>query len=76
MYFEPQYSFAREILTKTIAMTSIMDDIYDVYGTFDELELFTKAIERLAIYILTHEHIIIFYIYKLWTIVYENLIEL
>ncbi|XWS10463.1 hypothetical protein CRYUN_Cryun39dG0081900 [Craigia yunnanensis] len=46
VYFEPQYSFAREILTKTIAMTSIMDDIYDVYGTFDELELLTNAIER------------------------------
>ena len=50
-YFEPHYSFPREILTKTLAMTSIMDDIYDLYGTFDELELFTNAIERLAIYI-------------------------
>ncbi|KAE8684234.1 Delta-cadinene synthase isozyme A [Hibiscus syriacus] len=46
MYFEPKYSFAREILTKVIAMASIMDDIYDSYGTFEELQLFTDAIQR------------------------------
>ncbi|KAL2505973.1 Alpha-humulene/(-)-(E)-beta-caryophyllene synthase [Abeliophyllum distichum] len=46
VYFEPQYSLARKILTKIIAMTSIIDDIYDVYGTLDELALFTDAIER------------------------------
>ena len=31
VYFEPQYSLARKILTKVIAMTSIIDGIYDVY---------------------------------------------
>lgn len=46
VYFEPQYSLARKILTKVIAMTSIIDDIYDVYGTLEELELFTEAIDR------------------------------
>ncbi|XP_050288805.1 sesquiterpene synthase 2-like [Quercus robur] len=46
VYFEPQYSLARKILTKVISMTSILDDIYDVYGTLEELEPFTKAIER------------------------------
>ncbi|XP_057968279.1 (-)-germacrene D synthase-like [Malania oleifera] len=46
VYFEPQYSLARRILTKVIAMTSFMDDIYDVYGTLEELELLTNAIER------------------------------
>ena len=46
VYFEPQYVRARRILTKTISMTSIIDDIYDAYGTFEELELFTEAIER------------------------------
>lgn len=46
VYFEPEYSPARRILTKVIAMTSVMDDIYDVYGTPEELELFTAAIER------------------------------
>jgi (-)-germacrene D synthase len=51
VYFEPEYLLARRILTKVIAMTSIIDDIYDVYGTLEELELFTEAIERLK---LTH----------------------
>ncbi|CAA2990414.1 (-)-germacrene D synthase [Olea europaea subsp. europaea] len=45
VYFEPEYSLARKILTKIIAMVSIIDDIYDVYGTLDELKLFTDAIE-------------------------------
>ncbi|XP_062015838.1 (-)-germacrene D synthase-like [Rosa rugosa] len=46
VYFEPEYYFARRTLTKVIAMTSIIDDIYDVYGTLEELDLFTRAIER------------------------------
>ncbi|XP_059428060.1 (-)-germacrene D synthase-like isoform X2 [Corylus avellana] len=46
VYFEPEYLLARRMLTKVIAMTSIIDDIYDVYGTLEELELFTEAIER------------------------------
>ncbi|GFZ04841.1 terpene synthase-like sequence-1,8-cineole [Actinidia rufa] len=46
MYFEPQYLLSRRILTKVIALTSIIDDIYDVYGTLEELVLFTDAIER------------------------------
>nr|KJB46022.1 hypothetical protein B456_007G343900 [Gossypium raimondii] len=44
--FEPQYSFAREILAKTMVMTSIMDDIYDAYGTLEELQLLSNAIQR------------------------------
>ncbi|KAE8678068.1 Delta-cadinene synthase isozyme A [Hibiscus syriacus] len=46
MYFEPKYSFAREILTKVVTMISIMDDIYDSYGKFEELQLLTDAIQR------------------------------
>ncbi|KAK9938417.1 hypothetical protein M0R45_015158 [Rubus argutus] len=46
VYFEPKYYFARRTLTKVIAMTSVVDDIYDVHGTLEELDLFTKAIER------------------------------
>ncbi|KAF5959149.1 hypothetical protein HYC85_000358 [Camellia sinensis] len=45
VYFEPQYLLARRMLTKVIALTSIIDDIYDVYGTLEELVLFTDAIE-------------------------------
>ncbi|KAM7489235.1 hypothetical protein LguiB_026719 [Lonicera macranthoides] len=46
VYFEPRYYLARRILTKVISLTSIMDDIYDVYGTIEELILFTDAIQR------------------------------
>ncbi|XXG83123.1 hypothetical protein AAC387_Pa10g0954 [Persea americana] len=46
VYFEPQYSRARMILSRIIALTSAMDDIYDVYGTMEELKLFTEAIQR------------------------------
>ncbi|KAK8464199.1 hypothetical protein PHAVU_011G144200 [Phaseolus vulgaris] len=44
VYFEPQYS--RWITTKVAALASIIDDLYDAYGTIEELELFTSAIER------------------------------
>nr|DAD35494.1 TPA_asm: hypothetical protein HUJ06_006134 [Nelumbo nucifera] len=37
------------ILTKVIAMTSILDDTYDAHGTFEELQLFTDAMERFDI---------------------------
>ncbi|XP_020206642.1 probable terpene synthase 2 isoform X2 [Cajanus cajan] len=46
VYFEPQHSLARRIMIKVIAISSIIDDMYDAYGTIDELELFTNAIER------------------------------
>ncbi|WKA12122.1 hypothetical protein VitviT2T_029544 [Vitis vinifera] len=46
VYFEPQYFLARRILLKVFAMTSIIDDIYDTHGTFEELKLFAEAIER------------------------------
>lgn len=46
VYFEPQYSVGRRIMTKVISLASVIDDIYDVYGTIEELQLFTQAIER------------------------------
>ncbi|CAL2254850.1 unnamed protein product [Prunus armeniaca] len=46
VYFEPQYLVGRKILTKVIALIAVMDDIYDAYGTFEELEIFTKAVQR------------------------------
>ena len=47
VYFEPQYSLGRKMLTKVIAMASIVDDSYDSYGTYDELIVYTDALERL-----------------------------
>ena len=48
VYYEPEYGMARRMLTKVISTTSVIDDIYDVYGTPEELELFAAAIERLV----------------------------
>ncbi|KAG4177238.1 hypothetical protein ERO13_A11G285700v2 [Gossypium hirsutum] len=46
VYFEPHYAIARTFVTKVICLISILDDIYDAYGTYEELEIFTKAIQR------------------------------
>ena len=53
VYFEPQYSLGRKFVTKVVSIATIIDDIYDVYGTFEELQLFTKAIERFEVNITT-----------------------
>ncbi|KAH9751566.1 Beta-myrcene/(E)-beta-ocimene synthase 2 [Citrus sinensis] len=53
--FEPQIAYCRRILTITFALISVIDDIYDVYGTLEELELFVDAVERWDInYALNH----------------------
>uniref|UniRef100_A0A0A0LMX2 Uncharacterized protein n=1 Tax=Cucumis sativus TaxID=3659 RepID=A0A0A0LMX2_CUCSA len=44
--FEPEFSYFRRSLTKINALITIIDDVYDVYGSLDELELFTNAVER------------------------------
>ncbi|KAK9268770.1 hypothetical protein L1049_000532 [Liquidambar formosana] len=46
IYFETEYYLGRRILTKEITMASIIDDIFDLYGTIEELELFMEAVER------------------------------
>ena len=48
VYFEPKYAKGRQITTKMIAIASLFDDTFDAYATFEELELFMVAIERLA----------------------------
>lgn len=46
MAYEPELSDLRKGLTKVTSLITIIDDIYDVYGTLEELELFTTAVER------------------------------
>eukprot|EP00261_Vitis_vinifera_P037647 XP_019078890.1 PREDICTED: isoprene synthase, chloroplastic-like [Vitis vinifera] len=46
MVFEPEYSNCRKGLTKVAALITTLDDIYDIYGSLDELEQFTDAVER------------------------------
>ncbi|KAL9322751.1 hypothetical protein ACSQ67_010804 [Phaseolus vulgaris] len=43
---EPQFAICHKELTKVGQLLTILDDVYDIYGTLDELELFTYAIER------------------------------
>nr|GEV53945.1 terpene synthase 10-like isoform X2 [Tanacetum cinerariifolium] len=46
MAFEPQYSSCRAGLTKIGTLITNRDDIYDVYGSQDELKIFTDAVKR------------------------------
>ncbi|KAJ0808809.1 putative germacrene-A synthase [Helianthus annuus] len=48
-YFEPQYSRSRIFFTKVITIATILDDTYDCYGTYEELEIFNKAIQRWSV---------------------------
>ncbi|XP_075668632.1 putative terpene synthase 9 isoform X1 [Castanea sativa] len=43
---EPQFSKCRIGLTKFVCILTVIDDMYDVYGSLDELERFTDAVDR------------------------------
>ena len=47
--FHPHFGYCRRMSTKVNVLITVIDDIYDVYGTLDELELFTDAVERLVL---------------------------
>ncbi|XP_078156549.1 monoterpene synthase 7, chloroplastic-like isoform X2 [Carex rostrata] len=48
MAFVPElkHAHARKAITKAISLIASIDDIYDVYGSLDELEAFTHAVEQ------------------------------
>ncbi|CAJ1956402.1 unnamed protein product [Sphenostylis stenocarpa] len=43
---EPRYSHCRIELAKAICILQVIDDMFDTYGTLDELILFTEAVKR------------------------------
>ncbi|GMN68227.1 hypothetical protein TIFTF001_037285 [Ficus carica] len=45
-YPEPENCLARSILSRLIAITTVIDDVYDAFGLIDELKVFTDAFER------------------------------
>ncbi|XP_065851286.1 terpene synthase 5-like [Euphorbia lathyris] len=47
--FEPQYSIARILVYKFVALMTTMDDTYDSYGTIDEIRILTDALQRFTI---------------------------
>ncbi|PWA94461.1 Epi-cedrol synthase [Artemisia annua] len=49
VYFEPQYSESRVFLSRFFSIQTFLDDTYDAYGTYEELEQFTEAIQRWSI---------------------------
>ncbi|KAK9924603.1 hypothetical protein M0R45_032965 [Rubus argutus] len=44
--YEPQFSECRIGLTKFVCILTVIDDMYDIYGLLDELELFTDAVTQ------------------------------
>ncbi|KAI9114272.1 hypothetical protein K1719_014922 [Acacia pycnantha] len=43
---EPKFKCLRKWLTKVINFVLVIDDIYDVYDSFEELKQFTLAVDR------------------------------
>ncbi|XP_076919169.1 (E)-beta-farnesene synthase-like [Bidens hawaiensis] len=46
VYYEPHHTLTRIFLMKTSMWLIVLDDTYDNYGTYEELEIFTDAVER------------------------------
>ncbi|KAL1815788.1 hypothetical protein ACET3Z_018362 [Daucus carota] len=42
----PEYSAFRDMATKVICLITTVDDVYDVYGSLEELKLFTDYVDR------------------------------
>lgn len=51
MVWGQEFSAYRDMGTKILSVMTTIDDVYDVYGSLEELELFTDYVDRL-IYLL------------------------
>ncbi|KAH9660171.1 Beta-myrcene/(E)-beta-ocimene synthase 2 [Citrus sinensis] len=58
--FEPQFGYFRRMSTMVNALITAIDDVYDVYGTLEELEIFTDAVERLLLFIVIYIRVIVY----------------
>lgn len=47
--YNHEHGYFRKHITKVIQVVTLLDDIYDVYGTLNELELFTSVVERFVV---------------------------
>jgi len=45
-FTDPNFSEQRVELTKPISLIYIIDDLFDVHGTLDQLTIFTDAVNR------------------------------
>lgn len=43
-----EHGYERIMLTKINALVTTIDDVFDIYGTLQELQLFTTTIQRLV----------------------------
>ncbi|XP_066351293.1 (E)-beta-caryophyllene synthase-like [Miscanthus floridulus] len=46
VFFEPQYSYSRKMLTQLIMIVSVLDYLYDNHCTTEEGNVFTAALQR------------------------------
>ncbi|XP_047938153.1 terpineol synthase, chloroplastic-like [Salvia hispanica] len=46
LLFKPQYGYARILTTKLFILITVIDDVFDVYGTLEETQLFKNATQR------------------------------
>ncbi|XP_028771251.1 terpene synthase 10-like [Neltuma alba] len=44
--FQPQLGHFRRLMAKVNALITTIDDIYDAFGKFEELQLFTEVVDR------------------------------
>ncbi|ONI11785.1 hypothetical protein PRUPE_4G125200 [Prunus persica] len=44
--FHPGYTSFRNLFSKVINLILIIDDVYDIYGSLEELKIFTNAVDR------------------------------
>jgi hypothetical protein len=49
VYYEQEYTRARKILAKIIAIMAMIDDTYDVHATLMECTQLNEAIQRLEL---------------------------